>query len=369
MPADSSAADVPPARPLATDTERLHDLACRLEKSEQRAKHLRRLLELGQSLTAEATKADWSRRVAGEVLRAARCRWAAYCVSGREVDRIFVQRRHARDPQVTIRPSGHLRRSAGDSWTGRLPCLTAGERFGLPEEPCWYLQVRVHERVRGALVLPQSCLGRQHCGDASELLALLGQQVSQAAELAELHGDVVHAATFDRMTGALNRGAWLERAEARLDALREHGGRAAVVLFDLDHFKEINDHLGHAAGDDYLIAVAHAARSVLRGEDLCARFGGDEFVVWLENLEPQTLASVIERLMVRVSSIATRVQKQLGDGVPSLGISVGVAVTEPDEARDIDQLLEAADGALYAAKAGGRGTWRAVHGGGQAQTG
>ena len=350
------------------DADPLSDLATRLEHAERRAKNLQRLLELGQAFTTEATKAEWSRRVAREVLRVARCRWAGYCVAGREVDRIFVHRQHASEPQVTIRPAGYLRRSAGDSWLGKLPCRLHGERFGLPSEQCWYLPVRVHEAVRGAVVLPQSCLGREPCGDVSELLEMLAHQVSLAAELAELHGDVVRAATFDRMTGALNRSSWIERVEGRLTRLQKGGGGAAVVLFDLDHFKEVNDRLGHAAGDEFLIATAQAAQAVLRGEDLFGRFGGDEFVVWFENLSTVTLAAVIERLMVRVSAVAGGMQKRLDGSELHLGMSVGVAVTDPDRPQSVDELLEAADVALYEAKAGGRGTWRiAGNGGGQAR--
>lgn len=350
------------------DSDPLVDLATRFEHAERRAKNLQRLLELGQVLTTQATKAEWSRRVAREVLCVARCRWAAYCVAGREVDRIFVQRQRASEPQVTIRPAGYLRRSAGDSWLGKLPCRLNGERFGLPIEQCWYLPVRVHERVRGAVVLPQSCLQRESCGEVSELLELLAHQVSLAAELAELHGALVRAATFDRMTGALNRPSWMERVEDRLARLHEGGGGAAVVLLDLDNFKEVNDRLGHAAGDEFLIATAQAAQAVLRGEDLFGRFGGDEFVVWLESLSTVTLVAVIERLMVRVSAVAGRMQKKIDGSELHLGMSVGVAVADPDLPMSVDELLEAADVALYEAKASGRGTWRiAGNSGGQAR--
>jgi diguanylate cyclase (GGDEF)-like protein len=339
---------------------RLQELGRRLEQAERRAKNLKRLLTLGQALTTAATKTEWPRRVAAEVVQAARCSWAAYCVSGREVDRIFFDRRCLPDPQLTIRPAGYLRRSAGDSWGSVLPCRLPGERFGLPAEECWYLPIRAHEQVLGALLLPIKCLPDQRCGDTVELLTMLAHQVSFAVELSKLHNDVVKAATYDRMTGALNRGAWLERVQERLKQTQASQTQSGLILFDLDNFKEINDNLGHAAGDDYLIEAAYAARSTLREEDQFGRFGGDEFVVWLEGVDPVVLNGVVERLMLKVGAIATRYQGRLRDGAPQLGISVGVASVSAETNDRLDELLEAADAALYEAKAAGRGTWRTV---------
>jgi diguanylate cyclase (GGDEF)-like protein len=339
---------------------RLQDLGRRLEQAERRAKNLKRLLTLGQALTTAATKTEWPRRVAAEVLQAARCSWAAYCVSGREVDRLFLHRRSMSDPQLTIRPAGYLRRSAGDSWSSMIPCRLSGERFGLPAEESWYLPIRAHEQVLGGLLLPLKCLPNQRCGDTVELLSMLAHQVSFAVELSKLHNDVVKAATYDRMTGALNRGAWLERVQERLKRAKASQTQSGLILFDLDNFKEINDSLGHAAGDDYLIEAAQAARSALREEDQFGRFGGDEFVVWLEGVSPAVLNGVVERLMLKVGAVASRCQGKLREGAPDLGISVGVASVSNQTVIALDELLEAADAALYEAKAAGRGTWRTV---------
>lgn len=337
---------------------RLKDLAHRLESAERRARHLKRLLSLSQVLTTDATKSDWPKCVPNKVVAAANCTWAAFFVAGREVDRYYLYQRQTERSHLTIRPSGFTRAAAAEAWDANEPRLTDGGAFGLSRELCWYLPIRAHSRVLGGLVLPQACLPTDRCGDGIELLTLLSHQVSLAAELWKLHSDLVIAATFDRMTGALNRNAWLERVERRLTAVKEERIRGGIILFDLDNFKDINDNLGHARGDKYLVEAAQAAQSTLREEDLFCRFGGDEFVIWLEGMSPTVLNGVVERLMYKVSSIASLYQGKLPNGAPHLGVSVGVVHVEADSCLELDALLECVDSALYGAKAAGRGTWR-----------
>jgi len=337
---------------------RLKDLAQRLESAERRARHLKRLLPLGQVLTTEATKSDWPKCVPIKVVAAAGCTWAAFFVAGREVDRYYLYQRQTERSHLTIRPSGFTRSAAAEAWNADEPRLTEGSAFGLSRELCWYLPIQAHNRVLGGLVLPQACLPQDRCGDGIELLSLLSHQVSLAAELWKLHTDLVVAATFDRMTGALNRNAWLERVESRLTVVGEENLRGGLILLDLDNFKEINDNLGHASCDRYLVDAANVARSILREEDLFCRFGGDEFVIWLEGMSPSVLNAVVERLMMKVGSVASQYQGKLKDGAPHLGVSVGVVHVEAGGCLELDALLECADSALYGAKAAGRGTWR-----------
>jgi len=343
---------------------RLRDLANRLESAERRSRHLKRLLQLGQVLTTEATKADWAKRVPGEVLAAASCSWAAFFVAGREVDRYFLHQRKSKHPHLTVRPAGFTRSAAGDVWNSIKPCKISGSAFGLNDEGCWYLPVRAHNRVLGGLVLPQACLPQDRCGDGFELLTLLCHQVSLAAELSKLHSDLVMAATFDRMTGALNRNAWLEQVQQRLTAVQSENIHGGLILLDLDNFKEINDSLGHAMGDQYLVEASQAAYSALRAEDLFCRFGGDEFTIWLEGMTPTVLNAVVERLMLKVGAVASKYQQKLPNGAPNLGLSVGVVHVGKDCCSKLDALLESVDAALYGAKAAGRGTWRLARDGG-----
>lgn len=155
------------------------------------------------------------------------------------------------------------------------------------------------------------------------------------------------SSTLDPLTGLLNRNA-LEQRLAELD-----GGSAdkrlshALLLCDVDHFKRVNDQLGHATGDAVLQEIAYTMRSVLRAGDSIYRVGGEEILVVLPGARKEDAVEVAERLRQAVR------RRQLV-GV-SVTISVGVAVSRPSGV-DTDDLVARADEALYAAKAAGRDT-------------
>ena len=147
-------------------------------------------------------------------------------------------------------------------------------------------------------------------------------------------------AGIDPLTGVLNRRAWREALEA---CLREPDAAGLSVLYlDLDHFKRVNDRLGHAGGDRVLQLFADVLRHALRADDVIGRYGGEEFVVGLVGGDAQAVA---ERIRTGLHARSREA------GMP-LTVSIGVAAWHAGEG--IDELLRRADAALYAAKHGGR---------------
>lgn len=152
----------------------------------------------------------------------------------------------------------------------------------------------------------------------------------------------------DSLTGLLNHGAVKDEARAEISRVRRLGTRASLVMLDVDHFKQVNDRYGHAAGDRVLKSLARLLRQSLRETDSIGRYGGEEFLVLLPDSRPEDAARRLDGLRRRFAAI----EHHAGDEMFRCTFSAGVASAE---ARDnVEAWLEAADGALYRAKAGGR---------------
>ena len=162
-----------------------------------------------------------------------------------------------------------------------------------------------------------------------------------------------HQAMHDPLTGLSNRALFNDRLEHALKRRMRSDGCVGVVIVDLDGFKNINDSLGHLAGDALLIAVADRFRTTLREPDTIARLGGDEFAILVEDLESADLAG----------AVAQRVLDALVEPLPvyeqevAIGASVGIAITSRPDTR-ADRLLSDADAAMYQAKRAGKGCYR-----------
>ncbi len=168
------------------------------------------------------------------------------------------------------------------------------------------------------------------------------------AEVTAQHA-LEHAASHDSLTGLANRSLLLDELDRALAASRRSGTSTAVLLLDLDHFKYVNDSLGHAVGDDLLRAAAARMSAAVRDGDLVARQGGDEFVVVMRDLDhPAEAAIVAERLMEAFRSPIT-----VGDAELFTTASIGVAVAS-SPGQDAIDLLREADTAMYRAKEDGR---------------
>jgi diguanylate cyclase (GGDEF)-like protein len=167
---------------------------------------------------------------------------------------------------------------------------------------------------------------------------------------------LVEAATMDAKTALLNSSAWHHLAARELARAQRKGESAAVLIVDMDHFKRINDTHGHLAGDDALHAVGEALAAELRGYDAVGRFGGEEFVALLTDVDAEAAAGVAERVRRRIESL-----RIAGGGRHSTDLrvtaSIGVALS-PEHSDDLTELIWLADRALYVAKEAGRNAVR-----------
>lgn len=167
-----------------------------------------------------------------------------------------------------------------------------------------------------------------------------------------LQADLDRQASQDPLTGALNRRAFSVLARKELARARRNAQPLSLLMMDLDFFKQINDRLGHSAGDDILCRFVKTAEKVLREEDIFCRFGGEEFVALLPGAAASQALNVADRLRGAFSSEMAK-QSQLSEALP-FNISVSVGGSELLDGESIDTLLQRADKALYQAKDRGR---------------
>jgi diguanylate cyclase (GGDEF)-like protein len=172
---------------------------------------------------------------------------------------------------------------------------------------------------------------------AEELYARL-----RAAErLESMHRELIRLATIDPLTGMFNRRAFFERAEEALS----RGDTLSAIMFDIDHFKRVNDVYGHDVGDEAIRGVAHTVAAVA---GISGRLGGEEFALLLAGLGLAEAADVAERLRQAVEALRFATPKG------EMGLTCSFGVSERKVGDSIDRMLKRADVALYAAKTGGR---------------
>jgi len=249
-------------------------------------------------------------------------------------------------------------------YTAVNTCLVVGAIvLSAPERTFREVLGRGDEVVLELATLSMGALAAGAISSASPLHALLVLPPLVVLHRAVLVRHFQEVASIDGKTGLLNAAAWQDRADRVLQRAQRAQGSAAVLILDLDHFKLVNDRHGHLAGDRVLSSVAEALRAEVRDNDLVGRFGGEEFVIMLPGHEGSgydraELEAVADRIRRRVDSLGVEVATPDGPlTVGDLSVSVGGA-TFPDDAADLDGLLEVADSALYAAKRAGRNAVR-----------
>ena len=181
-------------------------------------------------------------------------------------------------------------------------------------------------------------------------IVYLGLASRNSRQIALTNRRVLELAQTDILTGLPSRASFLEQLEEVNSCERGRSGAFSILMLDLDRFKNVNDSLGHAAGDALLRQVAHRLKSTLRGTDVLARFGGDEFAVVQAECDDQRAGSI---------DLATRISKLIAEPflLPGhrveIGTSIGIAMA-PEHGSDQEQLLKKADLAMYRSKSAGR---------------
>lgn len=197
----------------------------------------------------------------------------------------------------------------------------------------------------------------------SEDLKFVGiiHDISDRMKLMEQLGSLLNQlrdeATKDYLTGLLNRKAFFEQAEQIWLSAKEHHQPISLLMIDIDHFKRINDSFGHDAGDRVLIEVANVFSQNCREEDLVCRYGGEEFIILLENKDEQPTLEFASRLKKVIQEMSVSEQGE----VIRFSISVGVATGSALELNSIETFISHADQALYQAKANGRNRVEVFH--------
>ncbi|MGD8832071.1 MAG: GGDEF domain-containing response regulator [Pseudomonadales bacterium] len=170
---------------------------------------------------------------------------------------------------------------------------------------------------------------------------------STLGELAQANAELRRLTLRDSLTGVLNRRAFLAFAEQALARCERSGGQLVLLYCDLDRFKQVNDSLGHGAGDEYLRAFCRRVEATLRKSDVIGRLGGDEFVILLEDADWAHALETVQRIKREVTRPLTLEGREL---IPS--VSVGVA-SYPSQ-QTVNELIQHADRAMYEAKRSAR---------------
>jgi diguanylate cyclase (GGDEF)-like protein len=181
--------------------------------------------------------------------------------------------------------------------------------------------------------------------------------IEDVTERRQTEAKILHLARHDSLTGLPNRRELRERLEQILisDGRRKDAS-VAMMYLDLGGFKQVNDRLGHCAGDEVLETVATRLMHTLRPGELVARLGGDEFAIVADHM---TLPSIVALAQRVIRDIAMPYHLSTGEAV-SIGTSIGIALAANDDS--VDRLIRRADQALYSAKQAGRGTYRVANG-------
>ena len=190
---------------------------------------------------------------------------------------------------------------------------------------------------------------------AKNLLIVLSERVrSHNRVIAESYGELRRAeasAHTDALTGLGNRHAMEAAFPREIERSTRDDETLSLIMLDLDNFKKLNDRFGHVAGDKVLVSIAQILNSQFRPTDILIRYGGDEFAVLLPNVDLEKALMIAERVREAIERFGLLGEEVVAES-PAVSVSIGVA--ELGESESLDDLLHAADSAMYRAKASGR---------------
>jgi len=242
-----------------------------------------------------------------------------------------------------------LRRTAANGrgpWASLFPALEATYPSDGPEQP---FKLRIEQSLDSGIV-QFSMLATISLVGLMALLALVGfARAHHRHEMKRLEESekLFYMANFDPLTGLANRQLFINRLEQALAMAHRHGGRHAVLFLDLDGFKGVNDYYGHQTGDRVLQRAARIFQRCVREIDTVSRFGGDEFVILLQNVEGRIKA---QRVAAKIKKIFARQEAESSRLLPAIGTSIGIALY-PDDGRTASELIHQADQDMYVDKA------------------
>lgn len=252
------------------------------------------------------------------------------------------------EPRRVPRGGGLVGAVASTSEPARWP---PGPVAPAPEEPASTAAMAVPIRARGRLYGVVSLYRNGKPFDDGELEDVVGLtlQAGDAIDLSYLHDETRRLSLTDGLTGLWNRRQFELRAAQELERAARFGERFSILLVDLDDFKSINDRFGHLVGDAVLVETARRLVTHTREVDTVARYGGEEFVLLLPQTDGPGAVNVAQKVREELS------QAPIDTEVGSLRVTLSAGVAfHPQHGGSMDELLAAADSALYAAKAAGK---------------
>jgi diguanylate cyclase (GGDEF)-like protein/PAS domain S-box-containing protein len=288
---------------------------------------------------------------------------ALHLVAGAKDAHIYLYQ----DQQLNFGTSLWINGSKGQQWSSPRPngltytVARTGQTIVVPDmrthplftSASWQgaiigLPLKIAQRVVGVMTI--ACPSpRDFSENELRSLDLLATQAAIAIENASLYDQVQQLAITDALTNIYNRRGFFQIGEGEVERARRFGHPLSVLMFDLDHFKQINDTFGHPFGDKILVALIETCRRYIRALDILGRYGGEEFVALLPETDLPAALQIAERLRHAVEKTPLYV----GDKTIFITISIGVA-TFRDKTMTLTDMVEQADQAMYRAKQAGR---------------